>query len=125
MRFDARAAKLIRPGTHMIVEGCPGLWLVATASGRIWTYRYKSPADGRMRQVALGAWPAMSLAAVAGAWAELRAQRDAGQDPAQSRRAARLQAVADARRAGRRGDSVYMVRDMANDYLRGPIAHLA
>lgn len=117
MRFDARAARLLEPGQHIIVEGCPGLRLVATASGRTWTYRYKSPADGRMRQQALGRWPAMSPAAAAGAWAELRALRDSGVDPSLQRREQR-QAQARQRRA-----DVYTVRALTQDYLDGHIAH--
>lgn len=119
MRFDARAAKALQAGQHMIVEGCPGLRLVATASKRTWTYRYKSPIDGRMRQHALGSWPAMSPAAAAGAWSDLREQRDSGIDPAQQRRAARQAEVA----TRRRRDGVYTVRALAQDYLEGHIAH--
>jgi len=118
MRLDARTAKLLQPGQHIMVDGCPGLRLVATATRRTWTYRYKSPSDGRMRQVALGGWPAMSPAAAAGAWADLRARRDAGQDPALDRRAARQVAAPDGRKA-RIG--VYTVRELVADYLAGHI----
>ena len=52
MRFDARRAKLLAPGEAIIVDDAPGLRLVATATRKTWTYRYKSPVDGRMRQVA-------------------------------------------------------------------------
>ena len=120
MRLDARAAKLLQPGQHIVIDGCPGLRLVATATRRTWTYRYKSPTDGRMRQVAMGSWPAMALAAAAGAWAELRAQRDAGRDPALERRSAR-QVAAPARRSMRAG--VYTVRTLVDDYLAGHIEH--
>ena len=37
MHFDARAAKLLKPGEHIIVEASPGLRLVATDSRRTWT----------------------------------------------------------------------------------------
>lgn len=49
MYFDACAAKLLKPGEHIIVAASPGRRLVAAATRRTWTYRYKSPADGRMR----------------------------------------------------------------------------
>ena len=118
MRFDARAAKVLQPGQHMIVEGCPGLRLVATASGRTWTYRYKSPADGRMRQIDIGKWPAMAPSAAVGAWDDLRSQRDAGNDPALQRLAARQATVKDAKPKG-----AYTVRGVTDDYLAGHIVH--
>ncbi len=80
MKFDARVAKMLLPGEHITFESYPGLRLKATASGRTWTYRYKSPLDGRMRQVKIGGWPSMSFPAAIVAWDELRAQRDAGGD---------------------------------------------
>jgi len=49
MRFDAKAAQQLKPDTHMGFETFPGLRLEATASRRNWTYRFKSPVDGRMR----------------------------------------------------------------------------
>lgn len=119
MRFDARAAKALQPGQHMIVEGCPGLRLVATDSKRTWTYRYKSPVDGRMRQHALGTWPAMSPAGAAGAWSVLRDQRDSGIDPAQQRRAARQAEII----TRQRRTNVYTVGALVQDYLDGHIAH--
>jgi hypothetical protein len=88
MRFDARAAKALQPGSHLIVEGTPGLRLEASETRRSWIYRFKSPADGRMRQVKLGQWPAMSLPAALAAWEGVRAERDSGRDPAKERRAA-------------------------------------
>ena len=58
MYFDARAAKLLPPGEHMVIDGCPGLRLVATQTGKTWTYRYKDAAN-RMKQVRIGQWPVM------------------------------------------------------------------
>ncbi|WP_186066890.1 tyrosine-type recombinase/integrase [Burkholderia gladioli] len=86
MRFDARAAKQMQPGTHITIDGCPGLRLEATATRRSWTYRYKSPVDDRMRQTKIGEWPALSLAAAAGEWEKLRSAREAGSDPALAKR---------------------------------------
>lgn len=61
--FNAAAARSLAPGQHIVIEGAPGLRLEATATARAWTYRYRSPVDGRMRQVKLGRWPAMSFPA--------------------------------------------------------------
>lgn len=118
MVFDARAAKLLAPGQHIIVDGAAGLRLVASGVRRTWTYRFKSPVDGRMRQVALGQWPALSYAAALGQWQQLRRARDAGQDPALERKAeaAKVQARAHTSRAG-----VYTVARLAGDYLDGHV----
>lgn len=91
--FDARRAKALEPGDHLTVDGAPGLRLVATASGRTWTYRFKSPVDGRMRQVKLGSWPAMSPAAAVAAWDRVKQQRQGGADPSVQRRADRRAAA--------------------------------
>lgn len=78
MQFDARVTKALQPGHHIIYDGYPGLRLSATTSSRTWTYRYKIPVDGRMRQVKLGRWPVMALPAAIVAWEALRTQREAG-----------------------------------------------
>ena len=70
MTFDARAMKLLQAGQHLTSPDFPGLRLEATASFRTWIYRYKSPIDGRMRQIKIGRWPAMSLHAAAAEWVE-------------------------------------------------------
>ena len=79
MFFDARAAKLLKPGNHIVVDGCPGLRLTATETRKTWGYRYKSPVTGQMKQVKIGAWPAMSAGDAAEKWQELRARRDSGE----------------------------------------------
>jgi integrase len=117
--FDARAAKQLQPGTHLTIEACPGLRLQATARTRAWTYRYKSPVDGRMRQVKLGEWPAMSCPAAIVAWEDLRRAREAGDDPALARRATRAQTRATMARA--RSDSVLTVGRVAEAYLVGHV----
>lgn len=115
MVFDARAAKLLAVGEHLTIDDCPGLRLVASAAWRSWVYRYKSPVDGKMRQVKIGRWPSMSLPAATMAWETLRASRDAGQDPAQAKRQARAVVVAKAR------EEAYTVRALCNDYLAGHV----
>jgi hypothetical protein len=69
--FEARAAKALKAGDHLTFKEAPGLRLVATATRRTWTYRYKSPLDGRMRQVRVGGWPGMSAAAAVVEWEKL------------------------------------------------------
>ena len=117
MRFDARRAKLLAPGEAIIVDDAPGLRLVATATRKTWTYRYKSPVDGRMRQVALGQWPTVSYAAALGAWQAARDQRAQGADLAQQRR---VQRAADKATAAP-GGGVYTVRALLQDYLAGHV----
>lgn len=116
MFFDARAAKLLQPGEHLVVDGCPGLRLVATATRKTWTYRYKALATERMKQVSIGHWPAMPVQAAAAAWQALRDQRGAGVDPGQAKRAKRIEAAGAATRP-----DAYTVRQVVQDLVDGPI----
>ena len=104
--FTVQAARALEPGAHLTVDGAPGLRLVATDTLRTWTYRFKSPVDGRMRQLKLGHWPAMSVSAALAAWGAAKTQRGTGVDPAQQRRADRAA-------TGRAGT----VRAVCDDYL--------
>ncbi|MEO3714042.1 tyrosine-type recombinase/integrase [Roseateles flavus] len=87
--FDARAAKQLAAGQHLTVNDAPGLRLEATGSTRTWAYRYKSPINGLMKQLKLGAWPEMGLAQAFAAWGDAKAVRDAGRCPASEKRLAR------------------------------------
>lgn len=89
MQFDVRAAKALRAGDHLIIPGAPGLRLEASASGRSFIYRYKSPVDQRMRQIKIGTWPELSASQAGVEWERLKRERDAGRDPAAEKRAAR------------------------------------
>lgn len=118
--FDARTAKALKAGDHLTFPEAPGLRLEASRTRRTWTYRYKSPVDGRMRQVRLGHWPAMSAAAAVVEWEKRRQERDAGDDPAAKRREARQ--VDQARRAQVRHAAAqggYTVADACTDYIEG------
>lgn len=117
MQFDARAAKQLQAGKHLTVDGCPGLRLEATKSTRSWTYRYKSPADGRMKQVKIGDWPKLSLAAAVVQWEALRQSRGDGVDVGAERK--RTRAV-EAGNATARVDG-YSVKALCKDYLTGHI----
>lgn len=122
MQFDARAAKLLQPGAHLTIDGCPGLRLEASATRRAWTYRYKSPIDGRMRQIRLGLWPALTFHSAAAEWERLRGVRDGGADPALIRREKRQsdQALRLVKLERQRGQG-YTVRRLVDDYLSGHI----
>lgn len=120
MHFDARAAKLLKPGEHLTITDHPGLRLECTATRRTWIYRYKSPVDGRMKQTKIGAWPAMSPAAAIVEWEKLRAARDSGRDVAAEKRTARASArsVSD---GSLPQEGPYTVRLLCRDYLVGHI----
>ncbi|MEX3982783.1 tyrosine-type recombinase/integrase [Paraburkholderia sp. EG287A] len=117
MKFDPRAAKLLKPGELLTIDGCPGLRLVASDTRRTWTYRYRSKVDGKVKQVALGQWPAMPIAAAAGAWQAARDARDAGRDLADERRIARATTSKPAMIS--RGSPT--VREVASAYLAGHV----
>lgn len=119
MVFSARQAKLLGPGEHIIVDEAPGLRLVASAMRKTWTYRFKSPVDGRMRQVALGQWPEVPLAAAIGIWDELRQRRDAGEDLSKEKK--RAAAVIKAKADLKLQDGVYTCAQLIEDYLVGHI----
>jgi integrase len=110
--FDARAAKALQSGQHIVIEAAPGLRLVASASARAWVYRYRSPVDGRMRQIRIGRWPQTGLPAALAAWERLKQERDAGADPAAEKRQRRQDASAQARQA------TYTVRRACDEYLQ-------
>jgi integrase len=109
MLFDARQAKMLLPGQHIVVDDCPGLRLEITASSKSWTYRYKSPVDGRMRQVKLGQWPAMPASSALLRWQEFRNKRTTGLDPALEKKQHRQEVAA----------GVYTVGNAVADYIAG------
>lgn len=109
MHFDARAAKQLKSGDHLTVDGCPGLRLIASDTHRAWTYRYKSPVDGKMRQIRFGYWPAMPLGGAVAEWQKLKDARDSGGDPAVAKKASVV-----AKR-----ETVYTVAGCVLDYYRG------
>ncbi len=116
--FDARAAKALVAGNHLTFESMPGLRLKATASTRTWVYRYKSPVDGRMRQVRLGSWPAMNPAAALVAWQSARDTRSNGADLSARKKSTRLEQQARAEHVNKeRAQTAYSVRRLADDYL--------
>ncbi len=109
MLFDARAAKILPPGKHIVVDGCNGLRLEASASSKSWTYRFRSPVDGGMRQLKIGKWPAMPASTALVRWQELKDRRDAGIDPALEKKAKKQT----------QADGIYTVADIVADYIDG------
>lgn len=114
--FDARKAKALKAGEHIIVDEAPGLRLVASNTRMTWTYRYKND-EGRMKQVAMGHWPAMSYAAALGKWDELRQQRGAGQDLAKEKKLV----TAKVRSTRSRVVDQYLVANLLDEYLEGHV----
>jgi integrase len=121
MHFDARAAKLLKPGEHMILDSHPGLRLVCSASRRAWIYRYKSPVTGQMRQTKIGAWPAMSAAAAIAEWEKLRAARDEGREVAAEKRSNRAPSRATGSAPIVPEQGPHTVRQVCDDYLVGHV----
>lgn len=115
MFFDIRAAKLLAPGQHVNVEGCPGLKLEASASRKSWTYRYKSPLTGQMKQAKIGQWPDMPPQQAVAAWDAMRQQRADGIDLKAAKRE-RLEAARAAALA-----KVYTVRTLVKEYIDGHV----
>jgi integrase len=119
MPFDARAAKLLQAGQHLLIlPEHPGLRLERSATKWAWIYRYKSPVDDGMRQFKIGGWPKVQYHEAAKEWEKLRAERDAGRDPQLEKKAARRKAEAadEAERAG-----PFLVKHLVEDYLSGHI----
>jgi integrase len=124
MNFDARSAKALVPGQHIIISDYPGLRLTASATTRTWIYRYKSPVDGRMRQTAIGRWPALSFPAAIVSWEQLRAERDKGVDPALEAKELRQnkRAQVEQKRIAK-AESAYTVRRLCDDFIEGYVRH--
>lgn len=112
MFFDARKAKQLAPGEHLLVDGCQGLRLVATESTRTWVYRYK--VGDKMKQARLGHWPAVPVQAAAAQWQAMRDAREKGEDPkAMIRRKVETPKPTPA---------AYTVSALVDDYITGHLA---
>ncbi|MCS4509117.1 integrase family protein [Xylophilus ampelinus] len=88
---------------------------MASATGKTWIYRYKAVETGRMKQTALGPWPAMPIQAAAVRWQALRDQRAAGVDPNEAKRAARKAVHSPA-------TALPTVRRVVEDYIKGELS---
>lgn len=112
MYFDARAAKSLQAGGHIVVDGCPGLRLTATGTRKTWTYRFKSQFSGLMKQIKIGSWPEMPPAAAAAKWQDLRARRESGENLIASKK---IEAMA----IKAKPDDEYTIGQLIEDYATG------
>lgn len=120
MFFDARSAKSLKADEHIVVDGCPGLRLVASNNSKSWIYRYKSPVDNRMRQIKIGEWPAVAFPSAVAEWEGLRKLRDAGRDSSLERKAKRQEQKVQAVVAK---EGAYTVAKLVEDYIYGYVVH--
>ncbi|WP_377153270.1 tyrosine-type recombinase/integrase [Roseateles sp. UC29_93] len=116
MFFDARAAKALAPGKHIVIQGCPGLRLIASQTRKTWTYRYRSPHDGSLKQIKIGYWPDLQPVQAATRWQELRGLRDSGTDPVEARKVERATTRA---RPAKVAAEAYTLSQMVEDYATG------
>ncbi|MDP9602996.1 UNVERIFIED_ORG: hypothetical protein J2W38_002785 [Variovorax paradoxus] len=93
MLFDGCVAKQLKPGEHLVVEGCEGLRLGASASKMTWTYRCKQPGTGRMKQTRIGPYPKLRPSEAAELVEALRLKRADGIDPKEYQQQRRKPAV--------------------------------
>lgn len=122
MTFDAREMKQLPAGQHLTSPDFPGLRLVAGPRFKTWTYRYKSPVDGRMKQTKIGHWPSISLHAAIVEWEKLRAGRDQGADPAREAKEIRSAARMEAERVRAEAlKAAYTVQRLCDDYYMGHV----
>jgi integrase len=91
--FSPAEARALKLGDWLTFTPYPGLRLHRAGLARTWTYRYRSPVDGKLRQVKLGRWPAVSWEKAVARWEALSQARDEGRDPRKERR----EAIAEAR----------------------------
>lgn len=118
--FDARAAKAMKAGEIIaFTPEYPGLRLVATDTKRTWTYRYRHPDTGLMKQMKLGAWPALGFSAAVEAWGKARGVRSAGVDVGEQARAGKAAARAEA--VAKRAAEVQTCGWLVEEYLVGVV----
>ncbi len=110
MKFDAKKAKLLQPGTSTAIDGFSGLRMVVSATKRTWIYRYRSPEDNSLKQIKLGEWPALTYPQAIAAWEVARSDREAGIDAAAEKKKKRQPRA-------HVEPGTYTVRKLSLDYL--------
>ncbi len=118
---DQARARRLKAGQWLTFAGRPGLRLNGGAT-KSFSYRYKSPIDGRVRQIKIGRWPAISWERAVARWEDLAKLRDDGADPQLDRRARRAEArekhAADRAAAKRQSVTVEkLVRTFLAEYI--------
>lgn len=101
------------PGVELSDPDHPGLRIRCNASSKVFFYRYRA-SDGALRQIKLGEFGAMTLAAARSALQKKKLERESGVDPQIEKRKARAEAVRarDATRA-----TAYTVADLIEHYI--------
>lgn len=118
MKFDANKIRRMAQGTDEPIDGFAGLRISAGAKRRTWVYRYKSPLDGKMKQIKLGEWPVMPFSAAVTAWEEQRQIRSSGLDVALNRKLERERLLEQQREAAKPPYTVKMAcRDYYNEHV--------
>ncbi|RME58442.1 site-specific integrase [Candidatus Parcubacteria bacterium] len=79
--FDAHKVSQLKPGERLTFEMFPGLRLESRKTKKTWVFRYRSPLDGSIRQLAIGNWPAVSFSAAISEWERLYNLKAQGLDP--------------------------------------------
>jgi integrase len=106
----------------VLVDTAPhtGLRLQVGKSTKTWVYRFRLP-DGRLRQLTLGHYPGMTLAAAREAVLAAKTIRDQGLDPAEAKaaekRAAAAAQAAEAQAALGRRTLGELIEDYSNEHL--------
>ncbi len=108
---ELQVRRLERSGQHS-VGGCAGLVLQITPTGsKSWILRYVSPQTGRRRELGLGPYPEVTLAAARTRGSELVAAVKAGGDPVEERKAQRAEIRTRTAHATTLGQTVEMFRE--------------
>lgn len=119
--FESRAIKALPKGEHLTSPDFPGLRIVSSSAGFSWIYRFKND-EGKMRQVKIGGWPAISAHAAIAEWEKLRQQRGIGIDPAFIRQVGRDEKAAQrASQAAESASKLMTVAAVCDAYQKGYI----
>ena len=119
-KANSTAITAIQARNHkegVLSDGGPyrGLRLEVLKSGaKVWTYRFRSPVDGKLRQMKLGDFSQMSLQEARKKLGEMKALRDEGIDPAIH---AKSKKEATKREQMAKKVMDYTVTDMCHHYL--------
>ena len=110
--LSAKAVASLKQGKHRDGQG---LQFEVKGGSRRWTFSYMF--EGRQRELAIGKYPAMSLADARAKRAELREAKDRGLDP----KAVLAGAIVPNRAVTFRQDMVTFVAHMRGQWTAGPL----
>ena len=119
--LTALSVKRLKSGYLSDILPHSGLRIVVNKSGsKTWVYRYRSPLNNKLKQVKLGLYPTMELAAARAELIRLKGERDSGIDPQQRKKEQKAERVAESHAKSR---NVFTVSDMVDAYLDNHIAN--